>query len=158
MPEPAIQFRVYGVPKAQPRGRAYVNKATGRAGTYDPGTADYWRAAVRDEAVEAINKWWRRIQITCGVELKLMFWMPRPQHHYRTGKHAGELKPNAPTVHTKKPDLDNLAKAVMDAITDAGLWRDDSLVYQKHSMKVYGERPGVEITITELANEQENRQ
>ena len=148
MPEPAIQFRVYGVPKAQPRGRAYVNKATGRAGVYDPDTATGWRVAVAVEAVKACSA----DAITTGVELRLTFWMPRPQHHYRTGKRAGELKANAPTAHTGRPDLDNLEKAVMDAITNADLWRDDSLVYQKHSTKRYGERPGVEITITEIGD------
>ncbi|HDZ22605.1 hypothetical protein LCGC14_0568590 [marine sediment metagenome] len=152
--EPAIAFRVYGIPKPQPRSKPYVLKGTGKARLYDPGTAFAWRAAVRDEAIKVCPD----KPIVCGVELRLTFWMPRPQHHYRTGKRAGELKANAPRYHIgmNKNDLDNLEKVVMDALTDANYWRGDGLVCRKYSEKQYGERPGVEITIYELLNEQEN--
>jgi Holliday junction resolvase RusA-like endonuclease len=39
--------------------------------------------------------------------------------------------------HTVKPDTDNLLKAVMDAMTEAGVWTDDALVYSTKSEKWY---------------------
>jgi Holliday junction resolvase RusA-like endonuclease len=40
--------------------------------------------------------------------------------------------------HIAKPDLDNLAKAVMDAISDLGtIWRDDSQVAALRMSKMY---------------------
>lgn len=54
---------------------------------------------------------------------------------------------------TSRPDLDNLEKAVMDALTTARIWVDDSLVVQKVSSKVYDElKEGVEIKIETLKN------
>ncbi len=50
--------------------------------------------------------------------------------------------------HAKKPDIDNLVKAVMDAMTFAGVWRDDSLVWNVHATKIYaGKFPGVLIAL-----------
>lgn len=51
---------------------------------------------------------------------------------------------------TVRPDLDNFEKAVMDACTSAGLWRDDSLVVSKYSCKKYADRPddvGIRIAV-----------
>jgi len=39
--------------------------------------------------------------------------------------------------HTKKPDIDNLAKAVLDALNGVA-WHDDSQIYQLHIIKYYG--------------------
>jgi Holliday junction resolvase RusA-like endonuclease len=53
------------------------------------------------------------------------------------------VRRNLPTV---KPDLDNYEKAIMDACTAAGLWRDDCLVVTKLSRKRYGS-PSVRIAV-----------
>ena len=52
--------------------------------------------------------------------------------------------------HTKRPDLDNLEKAVMDALTKAKWWEDDSQVCVKITKKRYMGKPGVEIYAAEL--------
>jgi Holliday junction resolvase RusA-like endonuclease len=51
---------------------------------------------------------------------------------------------------TTKPDLcDNLCKGVCDALTGI-VYRDDSLIAEVHSKKIYGINPRIEITIEEL--------
>ena len=86
-----------------------------------------------------------------AINLNLIFYMPRPKSHYRTGKFSHLLKDNAPSFHTKKPDVDNLSKAVLDAMTDAGILSDDSIVVQHYIYKKYTEREtGVKIEIEEL--------
>jgi len=67
-----------------------------------------------------------RPQIKGPVFLSLTFVMPRP-------------KSNKNQFHTVRPDLDNLAKAAMDALTDAGAWRDDSQVCSLNLVKIYAD-------------------
>ena len=57
----------------------------------------------------------------------------------------GELKPNAPKWHTDKPDRDNADKAVLDALTNLGLWGDDKQVCDGRIRKFYV-RPGDLLT------------
>ncbi len=45
-----------------------------------------------------------------------------------------------------RPDLDNLVKAVKDALNGV-LWRDDSQVIELEAKKIYGNPPGVEIEV-----------
>ena len=46
----------------------------------------------------------------------------------------------------RSPDIDNLRKLVMDALTDV-FWTDDSLVCRGTTTKVYSEKPRTEIYI-----------
>jgi Holliday junction resolvase RusA-like endonuclease len=67
--------------------------------------------------------------------LQLDFFLPRPKAHL--DKH-GVPKAQSPVWHCKKPDLDNLIKAVTDAITDTQkVWLDDSQIYQITAVKTY---------------------
>ena len=128
-----LQFVVIGQPKAQPRVKAF--RRGNRAGVYDPGTADGWKLAVG----AACRANWNRVQFLGPLRLVLGFFMPRPKAHFTR---SGDIKPNAPTWHESKPDLDNLAKAVMDALTQLQVWRDDSQVVQLEIGKAYGHRAG----------------
>lgn len=49
-----------------------------------------------------------------------------------------------------RPDLDNLEKAVMDALTEAGIWLDDAQVAEKASGKVDGNSDCISIKIKRL--------
>jgi len=141
-----IQFQVNGLPKGQPRTRAFSRD--GRARVYDPGTAEAWKGAIALAAKPFLD--------TSPIEGPIRFVighiMPRPKAHFRTGKRSGELKPAAPRHHTKTPDTDNLAKAAMDALTHIGLWRDDAQVVELVSTKQYGDRAGAAILIEEITS------
>lgn len=50
-----------------------------------------------------------------------------------------------------KPDLDNLEKAVMDALTDAGVWSDDAQVVEKHTVKINGLLDATSIFVSSLS-------
>jgi Holliday junction resolvase RusA-like endonuclease len=73
------------------------------------------------------------------VFLRIQFGMPRSKK-----RDPGEY------WHFWKPDLDNLIKAVKDALTAAELWRDDCQVAEIQAAKILSVDPGAEITITEL--------
>jgi Holliday junction resolvase RusA-like endonuclease len=73
------------------------------------------------------------------VAVELRFAMPRPKSHFG----AKGLKPSAPQFHAGKPDVDNLAKLLLDRITRSErIWRDDSQVVQLEVSKAYGARAG----------------
>lgn len=48
--------------------------------------------------------------------------------------------------HTKKPDLDNIVKAVLDGM-DKIVFENDSQITSIHATKVYGEVPKVEVIV-----------
>jgi Holliday junction resolvase RusA-like endonuclease len=53
--------------------------------------------------------------------------------------------------HTSKPDVDNLAKAALDAINGV-VFVDDQQVFEVTVRKTYGPSPVVEITVDEVWN------
>ena len=80
------------------------------------------------------------------VSISVIFYMPRPKSHYRTGKFSGLLRDDAPDLHTNKPDLTNLLKLVEDAL-EAHFYRNDSQIFNITAWKFYDENPRTEITL-----------
>lgn len=125
-------FRANGIPKGQPRPRAFSRG--GKAAVYDPGTAEGWKSAVAESARDAAGG-----SVIHPLAVTLTFFMPRPKRHFRT---YGGLKNSSPVfAHDNKPDIDNLAKAVLDALTNIRVWMDDDQVCELTARK-YWEQPG----------------
>lgn len=83
-----------------------------------------------------------------AVAISLVFLFSRPKAHFNS---KSVLKPSAPEYKTTKPDIDKLARAVLDSLTLAGVFKDDALVYSLSAQKRYcigDEQPGVMITLT----------
>jgi Holliday junction resolvase RusA-like endonuclease len=144
-----ICFDVQGIPRAQPRCKAraiVTNQGRATAMVYDPKTADDWKAIVMADASQHCPP----EPLDGPLEIMVIFRFKRPKSHFRTGKHASELKPDASIWHTTKPDADNLIKAVKDALTNVGMWQDDARVCRQVVDKRYvwpGEQPGCQIRI-----------
>ena len=77
--------------------------------------------------------------------------MKRPKSHYRTGKYEGIVKDQWIKIpHTKKPDIDNLIKYVLDSLSGQnGFFLDDNQVYTIYAEKLYSDKPRTEIVIIE---------
>ncbi|HVJ98946.1 MAG TPA: RusA family crossover junction endodeoxyribonuclease [Acidimicrobiia bacterium] len=146
VPARSVTIDVRGMPRPQGSMKLHT-LPNGRAAARYPAGVYVWRGQVQ-AAVAGIEC----EQFTGPVELRLGFDMPRPLAHYGTGKNAGVLKRSAPDVPHTAPDLDKLVRCVNDAITDAGLWRDDAQVAVIVAAKRYVTTgvPGVLITVTEL--------
>ena len=133
-------FYVSGTPQPQPRPRM---TRTGRA--YNPPTADQWKACVRSAWSEQ-----RAESFARGLALTLRFVLARPASHWTT-KQA--LTKSAPLQHTSKPDADNLAKAVMDALENAGAFLNDSQITDLRISKrwaAFSEVAGCQINLSEI--------
>lgn len=49
-----------------------------------------------------------------------------------------------------KPDLDNAQKALQDAMTELGFWKDDAHITDLHTSKIWTWHPGIFISVEEL--------
>lgn len=133
-----IEFTVPGVPAPQGNKTAYVRG--GRAVLVEgrrPEARQHfqsWRNAVAFNAAQAAAG-----EILIGpVELDVRFFFPRPKSHYGQGRNATVVKQFAPRVHTGKPDLDKLIRAIGDALTGAAI-KDDSQIAVVRAVKAYGD-------------------
>jgi crossover junction endodeoxyribonuclease RusA len=142
-----IEFYVNGIPAPQGSKTAYINKHTGRANVVDQNGATLkpWREDVRAAAL----KHGGRIAPGEALTAQIMFYLPRPKSHFRTGRNAGLLRDAAPDVPRTKPDLDKLVRAVLDALTSAGTYADDANVVLVSAGKFYADArpPGAEVRL-----------
>jgi Holliday junction resolvase RusA-like endonuclease len=126
----AYHIFINGLPKAQPRPRMAKS-----GHVYNPDTADAWKEEIKASFLPI-----RRQPINEPVRLRVSFYLPAPK--------AMKINADTSVPHGKKPDLDNLLKAVMDAMSNIGVWEDDALVYAVDSSKWYTrEKTGAQIIV-----------
>ena len=141
-----MRFRVYGLPQPKGSTRAFFVKKLGRAViTNDNPKTKGWEKTV---GIVAVASGLLPEGTVAGgpVEVGLTFFLPRPKGHSNAKL---RLLPSAPERHTKKPDLDKLARAVLDALTGI-VWRDDAQVVKLTCAKVFADGdilPGVTIEV-----------
>lgn len=104
-----------------------------------------WREAVRAETARIMLK-----PIDGPVCAEIVFTFTRPRSHYRTGRNAHLLRDGAPGMPAGRPDIDKLARAVLDGLTMGGAWQDDSQVVALTLRKCYGALAGCKIWIGEM--------
>ena len=110
-----------------------------------------WRRAIADAARAAMDLLPADEQraATGAVSVTLDFLLPRPKGHLGTGRNAGVLRESAPVDPLSKPDLDKLARAVLDALTGIA-WVDDAQVTDLVAAKRFSPRPdqaGVHVRV-----------
>lgn len=133
-----VTFTVLGTPV--PQGSKTAIMAGTRPVVVEQGRAKLkpWRAQIADAAGQAMNG----AGLMAGpLVVQVYAYLPRPKSHYRRN---GDLKPDAPDYVSVRPDLDKLARAVLDGMTGI-VFRDDSQVAGLVCEKAYGDRPRVEV-------------
>lgn len=131
----AIAFTIPGEPVPQPRPR--VSTRGGFARAYVPKThaVHAYRQAVAD-AARAAGAGVHGDPVIVVIDL---VW-ERPKSHMRK---AG-VKPDAPVL--PRPDVDNAAKAILDALNGVA-WEDDSQVQRLVVWKSYGQEARTTVRI-----------
>lgn len=129
-------FVIMGIPKAQGRPRfARMGKFVK---TYDPKESRVYKDNVAAQVVAQKPKYIENDAIRIAVT----FFLPRPK----------SLKKSI-TEHVKKPDIDNLVKALLDSLKGI-VWRDDSQIVYMSANKVYTtNHPKIDLMVESYSTE-----
>jgi Holliday junction resolvase RusA-like endonuclease len=147
-----VEFFVPGNPAPGGSKKGFYNKKLNRVLMVpDSEKTKPWMAVISACAMEAVrNPQTGKGTVLCDpVLLWIEFRLARPKSHYRSGKHASELKPDAPRFSTSKPDTTKLVRALEDACTGI-VWHDDSQVAMQNIVKRYAdpnEIPGAHVKV-----------
>ncbi|NUT31495.1 MAG: RusA family crossover junction endodeoxyribonuclease [Hamadaea sp.] len=147
--------KVHGVPAPQGSKNAFRNQYTGRIQQVESSKkVKPWRADVR-AAAEGLCL---STPLDEPLLLDMVFTFMRPKGHYGSGRNAGVVRASAPSRPHGKPDLSKLARSTEDALTSAGVYRDDARIVEYGRLaKVWAgedpdalDRPGALIRIYRL--------
>ena len=111
--------------------------------TYDPEKSRLYKSLVRDAAAKVMPE----VPLDIALHLYVIVYRSIPgswSDKKQKAAQDGEIRPS------KRPDLDNYIKAIMDALTGV-IWRDDSQVTSMYAAKCYDVRPRIEVVISECA-------
>ena len=136
-----IHFTVDAVPVAQPRHR--IGVVAGKARAFQAAKEHpihVFKLAVREAAIRAQDI---REPMDSPIVVEIEVVLPRPKNM------MWKTKPMPSVLHTKRGDVDNYAKAVLDAM-DGIFWQDDcqvSKLYVSKWIAAGGERPHVRVMV-----------
>lgn len=119
-----ITFTAYGIPAPQGSMKAFMRPGMKHpVVTGDNARTRPWRQAIVDASREVMAG---RTPIEGPVGVVATFYLPRPKS-----------APKRITQPAKLPDLDKLVRALFDALTAAGVWRDDAQVVRVDALKAF---------------------
>lgn len=143
-----MKFTVIGHPEPAGSKQAFVNKRTGRAQVVDANKkARPWKQQVAGLVAAELDG----AHFACPVGICVTFFLNRPKGHYGSGRNSGVVKASAPAYPATRPDATKLLRGVEDALTDAGLWKDDGQVVEQTVFKRFGHPERCEIEVWPLA-------
>jgi len=136
-----IQFTIYSEPV--PKGRPKVGMRGRHPVVYTP---EKTRKAERNFLAQAIPyKPDTPLQSNLSIEIKFYHAIPlsKPKKWKAEAREGGQIRP------ATRPDIDNEAKLVLDALNTV-FFADDRQIVELHLEKWYSARPRTEVTIKEL--------
>ena len=135
-----VHFEIEITPVA--KGRPRYAKRGNFVQTYTPKKTVDYEDVIRENAKLAMGS---SEPLETPLNVLLMFGMPIPSS---TPKKALEGYLNGSVRHIKKPDLDNLAKAVLDAMNGV-VYLDDNQICRLTIEKKYDVVPKISISVRE---------
>lgn len=148
MPTESVTFTVPGKPAPGGSKKAFKHPSTGKIIVTDDAKNNAgWKQRVSVFASQAMAG---REPFEGPLIFTMLFRLPRPKGHYGTGRNAATLKPWA--EHARPigpPDTTKLVRAAEDALKGI-VWKDDSQVVLQSAGKVYGDVPGLKVTVEKV--------
>ena len=131
-----VSFFVAGEPVPQAGMRTVWIAGHARLITTGGKNLAFWRQRIATEAQQAMGE---RSPFDVPVSVAAQFYLPRPKS-----------RPKRAQFPDRKPDVDKLARAVLDSLTGI-VFRDDSLVCSLFVVKHYATgMTGVEVSVYDL--------
>ena len=137
----SVSFIVPGQP--QGKGRPRVGKVAGHVRMFTPPKTESYEALIALFAHQAMQG---RPLIVGPVRVTLRLVCGIPASWSKKKRQQAEQGVIWPTT---KPDVDNVLKAVCDAINGV-VWVDDVQVVQLTAGKIYGASPGVQVAVSQI--------
>lgn len=131
----------------QGKGRARTVKRGNFVHSYTPEKTVLYENLIKTLAIEEMKK--KEIDMMTGavnIWIRAYFEIPKS-----TSKKRREEMINFDILPCKKPDLDNIAKTVADALNGI-VYNDDSQICEISMTKVYGEKPLLIICVDEIGD------
>lgn len=124
-----ITITVIGPPQPQGSKKAFYNRRIGRAIIVEDNAKNRpWRESVKHAALAVMGRDSHLVPAVSGpVEIDVIFTMPRPKKYEKS----------ATALPSARPDIDKLLRSSGDALTDAGVYQDDSNVVVINARKLY---------------------
>lgn len=122
----SIELTVPGIVQSQGSKRVFINKATGKPALVEAGGAAHkeWRSAVAKVATDWLRQH-PQLPLDEPVSVHIDAFFPLPASD-----------PDRVRVSTT-PDVDKVARSVLDSLTDSGLLKDDARVWALSAHKWY---------------------
>jgi len=137
-----IEFHVPGAPVG--KGRPRIGRVGAHARMFTPAKTVSYESTVALAAQQAM---YGRPLLTDAVGVAMAIDCPIPVS-WSKRKQADAL--HGRIYPTTKPDIDNVEKAIFDALNGV-VWRDDVQVVRVTKSKRYAETPGVRVWIDAIA-------
>ena len=135
-----IAFSIPGEPQA--KGRAKIVKIGGFSRMATPQKTVAYEGLIAHAAQQAMAGA-QPVDFACQVQMSITVSVPASwSKKKRAAALLGEVMP------TKKPDTDNVVKAVFDGMNGV-VWRDDVQAVDLFVRKRYGSTPGVYVRVTQ---------
>ena len=138
-----VRFTVPGAPKGKARART-VRRRGGGTFSYTPEQTVLYENLIKCCYRQESNN----IIFNDGQPLKVTIIAYYPIVKSTSKKKKQEMLEDL-MLPTKKPDIDNIAKSILDALNKLA-YRDDTQVVMLHMEKHYAENPRVEVEIEEI--------
>ncbi len=122
------------------KGRPRATVRGGQVRTYTPKRTQQWEAV----AASTLMAEWGEAPLDGPVSVGILALFPRPQ------RMVWKRKPMPREPYIQAPDIDNVAKACLDALQKAGCVRDDKTVWSLDCIALYcsgDEAPRVELRV-----------
>lgn len=132
-----LTFRVYGVPLPKGNLRPFVREVRGMKvaiATESNRSVKGWQQLIAEAASHALQTFPEadRLMFAYGVRVAVAFYLPRPKRLSKRGVFV---------PHCSTPDVDKLARAVLDALQGVA-YHDDKQVTELEARKFYADVDG----------------
>lgn len=141
-----IDFKIPGEPKGKARARTFYNQKSNKITTMTPEGTVMYENWIKTCFQQAKYKGFKPLEGPISMMITARYGVPKSK-----SKKMKELMLNGTLYPEKKPDADNIAKVVCDALNGLA-YKDDCQIVSLLVTKQYSEEPHVNVFIHQEFN------